>query len=136
MKAYPQSKSWWYASPHKGIANFPSGPSSIYDWKSQFFFVSSLTPWGFPTRWVSSIKSMLLDLPGLMETKEAVVEELKQLEVPPYPKLLRENLLRLYSNDPAPTGESWHSSFCRTMRWGVLGFLCLCMFSIFLGGNS
>ncbi|KAG1370914.1 hypothetical protein COCNU_16G000080 [Cocos nucifera] len=100
----------WGTSANKDVPGTLSseGVSSKLELMSQFFFVSSLTLWGFLTGWGTSMKPVLLgwgtsmkpvllDLPGLTETEKAVVEELKQLKAPPYPKLLCENLLKAFS---------------------------------------
>ena len=50
---FPSSKArgWWLFNPRKGLAFITGLPSSIHGWKNQFFFVSSSSSWGFPSRW-------------------------------------------------------------------------------------
>ena len=134
MKAQPWSKDRWCTSPWKDIAKFSSSPSSIHDWKNQFFLMSSSTSWGFPIEWGTPTKSTRLDLLKLTKIEEVIVEELKWLKVPSFSKLLYEDLLtRLYSKDLASTSEFQHLLFsCWTMGQGVLTFLRSCKFSIFL----
>ena len=51
FRPHPKARGWWYFNPRKGLSFITDLPSSIHEWKNQFFFVSSSVPWGFSTRW-------------------------------------------------------------------------------------
>lgn len=51
LRPHPKADGWWYFTPRKGLSFITGLPSSIHDWKTQFFFVSPPTSWGFPSVW-------------------------------------------------------------------------------------
>ena len=51
LRPHPKARGWWLFNPRKGLAFITGLPSSIHGWKNQFFFVSSSSSWGFPSRW-------------------------------------------------------------------------------------
>ena len=51
LRPHPKARGWWLFNPWKALSFITDLPSSIHGWKNQFFFVSSSSSWGFPSRW-------------------------------------------------------------------------------------